>query len=550
MSKHSVLGTLLVSMLVPLLTILITPNPSTAVDGAAIFKSKCSACHGATGEGGPLAPAIIGTNFSKGDAGEIRDVIKNGREGGAKIYKNIPLAMPKFNTLSDAELDALTAHLQGRVVSSASPEPKPTPPKPSVAVEPKISKTPPAPAAPKPSVAVDGAAIFKSKCSACHGATGEGGPMAPAIIGTNFSKGDAGEVRNVIKNGREGGAKIYKNIPLAMPKFNTLSDAELDALTAHLQGRVVSSASPEPKPTPPKPSLVVEPEISKIPPSLATPKPSLAVDGAAIFKSKCSACHGAKGEGGPLAPAIIGTNFSKGDAGVIKDTIKNGREGSAKKYKNFPLSMPKFNTLSDAELDALTAHLQGRAVSSASPEPKPTPPKPSAVVEPKISKIPPALPTPNPSVAVDGAAIFKSKCSACHGATGEGGPMAPAIIGTNFSKGDAGEVRNAIKNGREGAAKKYKNFPLSMPKFNKILSDAELDALTAHLQGRAVSSASPEPKPKNPKPSAVVEPEISKTPPALTPPALTAPALTAPAPPTLATPSTDTKNCALCHIGL
>ncbi len=85
---------------------------------------------------------------------------------------------------------------------------------------------------------------------------------------------------------------------------------------------------------------------------------AIATDGGAIFKSKCSACHGANGQGGPMAPALAGTDFIKGDAGSIKATIKDGREGGAKKYPKFALSMPKFN-LSDAELDAVTGHLKG-----------------------------------------------------------------------------------------------------------------------------------------------------------------------------------------------
>jgi cytochrome c len=36
------------------------PGRGTAVEGAAIFKGKCAACHGANGEGTDLAPRVIG----------------------------------------------------------------------------------------------------------------------------------------------------------------------------------------------------------------------------------------------------------------------------------------------------------------------------------------------------------------------------------------------------------------------------------------------------------------------------------------------------------
>jgi mono/diheme cytochrome c family protein len=82
-------------------------------------------------------------------------------------------------------------------------------------------------------------------------------------------------------------------------------------------------------------------------------------DGGAVFKSKgCTACHGADGKGTAMAPGLAGSDFIKGDAGAIKDAIKNGREGGAKKYANFPLSMPK-NALSDADLDAVVTYLKG-----------------------------------------------------------------------------------------------------------------------------------------------------------------------------------------------
>ncbi len=86
---------------------------------------------------------------------------------------------------------------------------------------------------------------------------------------------------------------------------------------------------------------------------------ALASDGEAVFKSKgCTACHGADGNGTAMAPGLVGSDFIKGDPCAVKDTIKNGRSGGAKKYAKFPLSMPQ-NALSDAELDAVVAYLKG-----------------------------------------------------------------------------------------------------------------------------------------------------------------------------------------------
>jgi mono/diheme cytochrome c family protein len=83
-------------------------------------------------------------------------------------------------------------------------------------------------------------------------------------------------------------------------------------------------------------------------------------DGATIFKSKCSPCHGSEGAGTTMAPAFKGNEFVKTSAeDVIGQTIKGGRSAKAntKKYKNFALDMPA-QTLSDDELKAVIGYLK------------------------------------------------------------------------------------------------------------------------------------------------------------------------------------------------
>jgi len=55
-------------------------------------------------------------------------------------------------------------------------------------------------------------------------------------------------------------------------------------------------------------------------------------DGAALYKSKCSGCHGAAGEGKPAvkAPALKGTAL---DAGKIADHITKGEPNSKPPHK-------------------------------------------------------------------------------------------------------------------------------------------------------------------------------------------------------------------------
>jgi mono/diheme cytochrome c family protein len=83
-------------------------------------------------------------------------------------------------------------------------------------------------------------------------------------------------------------------------------------------------------------------------------------DGAASFKAKCVACHGPKGEGMKgMAPALKGSEFvTKGKADDIKKLLIEGRAGAAKKYKEFPIDMPK-SGLSDADAADVVKFLQG-----------------------------------------------------------------------------------------------------------------------------------------------------------------------------------------------
>lgn len=86
---------------------------------------------------------------------------------------------------------------------------------------------------------------------------------------------------------------------------------------------------------------------------------AMAKEAAEIYKT-CAACHGAKGEGKKsLGPAHKGNKFIiEGSADDIKATIKDGRTGAAKKYKELPSPMPANKTLTDAELDALVKYLK------------------------------------------------------------------------------------------------------------------------------------------------------------------------------------------------
>ena len=86
--------------------------------------------------------------------------------------------------------------------------------------------------------------------------------------------------------------------------------------------------------------------------------------------------------------------------------------------------------------------------------------------------------------AADGKAVFATNCASCHGAQGQGMPgLAPALKGNAFVTGKIEDVIQTVKDGRAGAQKKYKDFPIPMPAWGKQLSDADIKAVVDYLRG-------------------------------------------------------------------
>jgi mono/diheme cytochrome c family protein len=74
------------NLLILLLTVALAAAlalPASADDGAAIFKAKCSACHGAEGQG-KMGPALKGTSLT---ADQIVDVLTKGDDAKKAPHK-------------------------------------------------------------------------------------------------------------------------------------------------------------------------------------------------------------------------------------------------------------------------------------------------------------------------------------------------------------------------------------------------------------------------------------------------------------------------------
>lgn len=96
---------------IAVITIFFSGN-ALAADGAAAYRTRCAACHGPDGQGSPMGPAINGNKFVlESNDQAIADVIKNGRQGAAKLYRDLPMGMPGQN-LTDTELNDIVGYVR------------------------------------------------------------------------------------------------------------------------------------------------------------------------------------------------------------------------------------------------------------------------------------------------------------------------------------------------------------------------------------------------------------------------------------------------------
>ena len=218
-----------------------------------------------------------------------------------------------------------------------------------------------------------GQGLFAQNCSSCHGEFGEGGPnparagdIIPPISISDFLKTrDDSTIRAIIAQGQPD---------LGMPPFGAsngglLSDDEVDAIVAFIRSW---EANP----------LVIEPTPA------ATPSPTaVGLSAAEIYTNLCAQCHGPSGEGG-TGPVLNTAEFQQTSTDQnIFDVINLGEESTPM------IAWGKL--LSSDQIRQLVQYIRG------------------------LSGIPIGTPTDGaPSFATDVLPIFQLKCTVCHGTMG------------------------------------------------------------------------------------------------------------------------------------
>lgn len=263
-----------------------TANAQDAHPGEAIFKLKCTMCHGQNGEGIAIFPPLAGSEWVNGPEENLVKIQLRGLMGPitvkGKAYNGM---MPANATMTDQEIADVLSYvrsnlgndapavtidtvkkIRAEVAGNTTPitvkdliDPLAVAEKPEVKVEPTPAVIPvpevtPKPAKPEvkpvPEVRVEpkpvkpiapavvkagnpGQVLFKAKCVACHGANGEGVAIFPPLAGSEWVNGPAENLIRIQLHGLAGPievkGKLYNGM---MPNNAAMSDQEIaDVLT-------------------------------------------------------------------------------------------------------------------------------------------------------------------------------------------------------------------------------------------------------------------------------------------------------------------------------
>lgn len=183
----------------------------------------------------------------------------------------------------------------------------------------------------------DGATLYGTFCSACHGRSGEGMryagmPAFPAIASRGFLELASDQlIAETIRRGRPG-----RRMPAWGASAGGLSDGDVRALVAHVRalgGGVSPAALPE-----------------TIPPA------ARGAHGPSLYARHCGSCHGPAGEGGE-GPSLANRVLLESASDVyFFETIRRGRQGTS--MESFSIPSATHAALSDGEIAAIVHHIR------------------------------------------------------------------------------------------------------------------------------------------------------------------------------------------------
>jgi mono/diheme cytochrome c family protein len=221
------------------LTLMATP-PETHPDGARLFALHCANCHGPNGDGKGVAALAIPARyfgFEKYKFANTTNAIPSDDDLHGLLLRGIPgSAMPDFQQLTQAQRDALVAHVRQltwrgtyeRLLQKAKKDYEDG----GDDVNPsKIAKAADAACAvgpalaipeirPRPESLAKGQEIFNKVCAACHGPGGLGdGPQTkdPKFVNENGSPATPRNLTSGLYKGGSDDKHLYARLFLGIP---------------------------------------------------------------------------------------------------------------------------------------------------------------------------------------------------------------------------------------------------------------------------------------------------------------------------------------------
>lgn len=297
----------------------------------------------------------------------------------------------------------------------------------------------------------EGTDLYAQNCVICHGAAGEGLGAYPPLNSEGVLGMETDDLVNTISRGRYNTAMAAYHVD----EGGILMSAEVDAIATMLQvGEWTQvAARVEVLGLTPPPIEVVEVSEEMLVMVSSLPDGDALADGLMLYAENCAACHAANGEGSALAPALntdeLRVRLSDADMSRI---ITQGVPGT--------LMASWDAALTDTEVTALVDFLRRWSELDAAGVAMPV------VEAPTVDMSPEAIAT--------GEWLYGLLCAQCHGTSGYGTPLAPALNNQLFlAETPDAAIQQIIGLGVQGT---------TMPAWGGRLTEADIAALTAYIR--------------------------------------------------------------------
>ena len=295
------------------------------------------------------------------------------------------------------------------------------------------------------SAASDGAAIFATKCAACHQATGLGsGPYPPLAGNADVTAANTSAIIATVLNGRSGPIQVNgKTFSGAMPAWkDQLTNDDVAAVLTYVRSAWTNKAA-----------IVTADQV-------ALARNPQALTGGQIFAAKCATCHQVNGQGTSAYPPLnANADVVAADPKNMIATIVNGRSGAlVVNGTTYNGKMPTWKgQLSNADIAAVATFVRSAWTNKA-----------AGVTEQQVAAAGSAV------ASAVGASIFGTKCAACRGASGQGGShgMFPALAGDAVvNNADPKTMLSTIEHGKS-----------MMPSWRGQLSAGDIAAVVTYVR--------------------------------------------------------------------